>query len=168
MRSYIGIDPGSHGFVACRHGDGCYSFFSLDGVGVGDLSAYLRSVIDLSGVDGVGCVLEDVHALRGVGAGSTFAFGRVLGMLEGVLGCLGIGYVKVLPRVWQGSLWGSGDRLYVERGGERLLDVKGTSIRACQRLFPGIDLRRGDRCRKLDDNKADALLLCEYCRRNNL
>ena len=166
MRTYIGIDPGSKGFVSVRLGAGGYSFLSLYDIGIGDIYSFLRSVYDVSGGDVV-CCLEDVHALRGSSAGSTFSFGWCKGMLEGVLVGCGIGYVMVLPRVWQGSLWCSGDKEYVSRGGKRVLDVKGTSINCCRRLFPGIDLRRSERCKVVDDNKCDSLLLCEYGRRNN-
>ena len=43
---------------------------------------------------------------------------------------------------------------------------KATSELAARRLFPEIDFKRNERCRVSDDNKIDALLLCEYCKRN--
>ena len=47
-------------------------------------------------------------------------------------------------------------------------DTKATSINAAQRLFPSVDFRRNEQCRKIDDNKVDALLMAEYGRRKNL
>ena len=42
---------------------------------------------------------------------------------------------------------------------------KNTSIEVAKRLFPGVDLRRTERCTKDHDGKAEALLLAEISRR---
>lgn len=72
-----------------------------------------------------------------------------------MLTALSISYQLVAPRVWQKvmHLGTSGD------------DTKQRSIIAAQRLFPGVDLRRSERSRNLDDGIADSLLLAEYGRR---
>lgn len=48
------------------------------------------------------------------------------------------------------------------------VNTKKTSINAAQRLFPNIDFRKNGRCRNIDDNKVDSLLIAEYGRRMNL
>ena len=50
----------------------------------------------------------------------------------------------------------------------KAVDPKPTSINAARRLFPNIDLRKNERCKKIDDNKVDSLLMAEYARRKNL
>lgn len=42
---------------------------------------------------------------------------------------------------------------------------KNSSIAICKRLFPDIDLRRTERCRKDDDGMIESFLLAEYARR---
>lgn len=48
------------------------------------------------------------------------------------------------------------------------VNTKQTSINCCKRLFPMLDLRKSERAKKIDDNKVDSILLCEYGRRKNL
>jgi hypothetical protein len=43
--------------------------------------------------------------------------------------------------------------------------VKAESAKTAQSLFPGVDLRRTDKCEAPDDNKCEALLLAEVARR---
>jgi hypothetical protein len=45
-------------------------------------------------------------------------------------------------------------------------DIKQKSIIAAKRLFPGVSLKRTERCRKDDHGKADAVLIAEYGRRS--
>lgn len=48
------------------------------------------------------------------------------------------------------------------------INTKATSFNASRRLFPNVDLRRSEKCKNLDDNKSDSLLIAEYARRKNL
>ena len=41
-------------------------------------------------------------------------------------------------------------------------------INAAKRLFPDIDFRRTSKCKNIDDNMCDAMLMAEYARRKNL
>ena len=43
---------------------------------------------------------------------------------------------------------------------------KNTSIEVCKRLFPGVNLKATDRCKKDHDGMAEALLIAEYGRRH--
>ena len=51
---------------------------------------------------------------------------------------------------------------------KKVVNTKQTSINAAKRLFPTIDLRKTTKCKNIDDNKCDSLLLSEYGRRKNL
>jgi hypothetical protein len=48
------------------------------------------------------------------------------------------------------------------------VNTKQTSFNAAKRIFPAVDLRKTERCKNLDDNKCDSLLISEYARRKNL
>lgn len=48
------------------------------------------------------------------------------------------------------------------------VNTKKTSMNAAKRIFPNVDFRKNERCKKPDDNKIDSLLIAEYARRKNL
>lgn len=168
---YIGIDPGSKGFVAVRIGDNKVFRALGDGDwrGVSDFLAGLCKEYDPV------CCMEEIHAVYGSSAGSTFAFGEVFGLLKGILVALGIPYHLVPPKTWQKEMWVSQDKVYkatgrVGKDGQpiKAVDNKPTSINAARRLFPDVDFRRTAKCKAVDDNKCDAMLICDYGRRKNL
>lgn len=163
MRYYIGIDPGASGFIAVNDGrERC--FLGLRDAVWSDVVSFLREVVVRSGGD-VFCCMEEVHAIYGSSAAGTFSFGRVFGMLEGLLCGIGIAYELVPPKVWQREMWAHSDKVYKDG---RRVDPKKTSVRAASRLFPDVDFRRTERSKVIDDNKCDAMLICEYGRRRNM
>lgn len=107
-------------------------------------------------------VVEDVHAIFGASAKSTFNFGWSLGILEGMLAGMGIAYTKVAPKVWQKEMWQDIPLVYKS---SKTVDTKSTSLLAAKRLFPNMDLRKSERATKPHDGIVDALLMAEYCRR---
>lgn len=164
---YIGIDPGALGYVSADYGGGRREFCSVKDEGWPGVARFLRIVKEASDGDCV-CCMEEIHAVFGSSAKGTFSFGECYGALQGILVALGIPYHLVPPKTWQREVWTAQDKVYVTRGGKRGVDNKATSVNAAGRLFPGVDLRRTERCRKADDNKCDALLIGEYGRRRNL
>lgn len=142
---YIGIDPGKKGGYAW--------------IWDGDVMAYpwddeffvqeMRS-LSASGRNIVACV-EKVGAMPGQGVTSMFSFGKSAGYIEGVLAALGIPYQLISPRKWKAefSLDGS----------------KQKSVDVCRKLFPGLELKRTDKCRTDSDGMAEALLMAEYAKR---
>lgn len=173
-KTYIGIDPGCEGFIAVMRADGERDFLPVKGCTYGGIADFLR---ELRSSGDVFCCMEDVHAVFGSAAGATFEFGRINGLLEGILVALCIPYQKVPPKTWQNAVWTHSDKVYVSRerkvrGGEvrsvSSVDTKRTSMNAAVRLFPDVDFRKSPRSRNLDDNKCDAMLVCEYGRRMNL
>ncbi len=179
-KTFIGIDPGGIGFISVFYPNGEKEFYSIDENDDLALSRILQSVKKKSW-EVVAC-MEDVHAIFGASAGSTFAFGEIKGILKGLLVAHEIPYHLVAPKDWQKEIWVHQDEIIVtkvrnftdkETGVKipksyKAVDPKPTSINAARRLFPNIDLRKNERCKKVDDNKVDSLLICEYARRKNL
>lgn len=179
-KTYIGIDPGQEGFISVIFPNGKFEFYSIDENDDLDLHRILKSIKERSWE--VCACMEDVHAIFGASAGSTFNFGEIKGILKGLLVAHEIPYHLVAPKDWQKEIWIHQDEIYTTKmrtltdktTGEKIqksykaVDPKPTSINAARRLFPNIDLRKNERCKKTDDNKVDSLLMAEYARRRNL
>lgn len=179
-KTYIGIDPGLIGFITAIFPNGEKEFYSIDENDDLDLGRIFKSIKERSW-EVVAC-MEDVHAIFGASAGSTFNFGEIKGVLKGLLIAHEIPYHLVAPKDWQKEIWVHQDEIIVTKtrkhtdkeSGEvgvksyKTVDPKPTSINAARRLFPNIDLRKNERSKKIDDNKVDSLLIAEYARRKNL
>ena len=74
------------------------------------------------------------------------------GFIQGVLKAYGIPYELVTPQKWKKEFSCTSD--------------KNTSIEVCKRLFPNVNLKATDRCKKYHDGMAEALLIAEYGRRH--
>lgn len=179
-KTYIGIDPGEVGFITAIFPNGEKEFYSIDEHDDLDIGRIIKDIKKRSW-EVVAC-MEDVHAIFGASAGSTFNFGFIKGVLKGILIAHEIPYHLVAPKDWQKEIWIHQDeivttkqRTYTDKvTGEKTvksykaIDPKPTSFNAARRIFPSVDLRKNERCRKLDDNKCDSLLIAEYARRKNL
>lgn len=86
--------------------------------------------------------IESVHAMPGQGVTSMFRFGHSLGLIEGVVGALGLQVHKVQPKEWQALV-------RVQK------DPDAGRLRASQ-IFPA-ETRQF--ARKMDHNRADAALI---------
>jgi adenylate cyclase class IV len=170
---YIGIDVGAKGFISMQK-NGVWQHFSIEDNDLYQLSdIMLRARLDN---DSIVCVIEDVHAIFGSSAKATFQFGFNKGYLIGLLTANQIPYVLVQPKEWQREMWGNSDmvvnyKTVTVKGKEttrKEVNTKQTSINACKRLFPNLDLRKSERSKKIDDNKVDSILMSEYARRKNL
>ena len=170
---YIGIDVGSKGFISMQK-NGKWTHYSIE-----DNDLYQLSDIMLNARlenDSIACVIEDVHPLFGSSAKSTFAFGFNKGYLIGLLAANQIPYTLVAPKEWQKEMWGNADMVVTykevvikgKKVNKKEVNTKQTSINACKRLFPTLDLRKSERSKKVDDNKVDSILMSEYARRKNL
>lgn len=142
---YIGIDPGKNGGIAFIN-EFCEIIqllpFSED---------YLIQLIKNCSSDMV-CTLEHVHAMPKQGVSSTFNFGVNYGFIQGVLKAYGIPYELVTPQKWKKEFSCTSD--------------KNTSIEVAKRLFPQVNLKATERCKKDHDGMAEALLIAEYGRRH--
>lgn len=140
---YIGIDPGKDGAMAVITPTGEYIVpFSPEG--------YWLELKRLGAGDSR-CFLERVGAMPRQGVTSMFKFGENYGFIQGLLTAYSIPYELVTPQKWKREFGVTGD--------------KNSSIAVCKRLFPGVSLRRTDRCKKDHDGMAEALLMAEYARR---
>lgn len=172
-KTIIGIDPGQKGFIVVD--DGSHKeYFSIMENNLRDAALFLKNVKTLA-EDNVVCCMEEVHALYGSSAKATFSFGEIFGTLQGILIALEIPYHLVQPKEWQKEIWINQDKVWkstgrVNKNGQAIktIEQKATSINAAMRLFPSEDFRRSPKCKKPDDNKCDAMLICEYGRRKNL
>lgn len=171
----IGVDPGKNGFIAVwREGKG-YDFLPIPLIGkevdYHTLASGFSTVVFDDEFEDKYCVIEEVHSIHQVSAGSTFSFGYVAGAMEMLLICSGVPYTKVAPKKWQKQMW---EGVTVQQkpsstGKTMVNDTKSTSLMAATRIFPSIDLRgnpESKRSIKPHDGKVDALLICEYCKRN--
>lgn len=172
---FLGIDPGVVGFVTAIFHDGSVKFAPIADLDALELNEWLGAIKTMAGGNIV-AVMEEVHAIFGSSAKSTFSFGEINGLLLGLLIANKIPYSLVPPKTWQKEIWENHDvvatfKTVKRKNGEvRVKDVntKATSTNAARRLFPDIDLRKNERCKKVDDNKVDSLLIAEYARRKNL
>lgn len=174
-KTFLGIDPGVIGFITAIFPNGKYEFYSIEENDDLSLHRILKSIKERSWQ--VTAVLEDVHSIFGASSKSTFNFGEIKGILKGLLIANEIPYTLVQPKTWQQEIWNNQDMIVSFKtitksdGTEqrrKIVDTKSTSINAARRLFPTIDLRKNERCKKIDDNKVDSLLMAEYARRKNL
>ena len=155
---YIGIDPGKNGGIAViwyehkreqnKRKIDVYAYQDDILIKIVKDLAYFRNVFKEPSV----CYLEHVHAMPKQGVSSTFNFGMNFGFIQGVLKAYGIPYELVTPQKWKKEFSCTSD--------------KNTSIEVCKRLFPGVNLKATDRCKKDHDGMAEALLIAEYGRRH--
>lgn len=154
---YIGIDPGLSGaiaFITPNGGIGVYLYDTPTAeTGKGTKRDYLIANMSnfLSVLEEPFCILEAVHSMPKQGVASSFAFGRGLGIWEGILSAYSIPYAKVAPQTWKKAMLGDMPR-----------DNKDSSRIAATRLFPQV---ADQLSRKKDDGRAEALLMAEYGRR---
>lgn len=155
---YIGIDPGKNGGIAVINDKfpkpvniTVYKYSDDDLIDVVDVCTK-GSSIAVHRDEEIKCVLEKVNAMPGQGVVSMFNFGQNFGFIQGVLKAYEIPFELVSPQKWKKEFSVTSD--------------KNTSIEVAKRLFPGVNLKVTDRCKKDHDGMAEALLMAEYARRH--
>ena len=152
MKVFCGIDPGKDGALAIlsyRETPIIVPFSETE------YANQLRrlSLVTRNGIDGsVFCIVEHVGAMPGQGVTSCFSFGQNFGFILGLLTAYCIPYELVRPQRWKKEFGCTSD--------------KNTSIEVAQRMFPGVDLRRTEKCKKPHDGIAEALLMASYAKRH--
>ena len=154
---FIGIDPGAKGAMAVLDGDEPPALVPCD---YETYDSYIRSRAFAKNPDGtpefyLHVVIEDVHAMPMNGCKGNFMLGWSLGRIQQIVDTCTVRYQLVKPQQWQ-----------KEYGISNKDKSKSQSIATAKRLFPGVDLRRTERCTKDHDGFADALLIAEWCRRH--
>lgn len=150
MSVYIGVDPGKKGAMAIMGYSNTTGERYMMKIIPFDPQEYIKTLKQFNGAT---VCIEQVHSLPHEGVKSVWSFGQTYGWLLGVLDAVGLSYQTVSPNLWKKDF-------------SLLRTEKKQSIEVCKRLFPGIELKRTDRCRNDDDNMADAALICEYARRH--
>ena len=150
---YVGMDPGLNGAVAIIDSKGkAKAVFDTPTVGQGKkrrLSPIMLRMALRRRVEGhrLDSAIESVHAYQGESAGSSFAFGRTLGVLEAVATEFGhVGYY--LPKDWQATFGLPGGK-----------EGRALSIEEAKVVFPEAV---GHLQRKKDHGRAAALLIARH------
>ncbi|NCE63701.1 hypothetical protein D1159_03685 [Pseudoflavonifractor sp. 524-17] len=141
---YIGIDPGKDGAVAFLYEEEPPVIMTFEH----EVYAKALSIVTEQLCK---CCLERVWTMPGEGHKSQGALMENFGFIKGLLTAYSIPYELVTPQKWKKEFQITGD--------------KNSSIAVCKRLFPGVSLKRTDRCKKDHDGMAEALLMAEYARR---
>lgn len=162
MKRYIGIDPGSKGYLVLLEEDRIIDSISIADHTMYEIADWLNDV--QFDTETVGTALEEVHSVFGSSAKATFAFGQIFGMLQGLLIAYKIPFTLVPPKKWQAEIWTASDK--VMTAGK--VDTKKTSLNAGHRLYPTFSFKRTEKCKNDDDNLCDAVLIATYARRKNL
>lgn len=142
---FIGVDPGSK--------SGAIAVVSDSGESPIILPFSEDNLINVCDTYYGHAVLERVTSMPKQGVASTFTFGENYGFIQGVLMAKGVPFQVVLPKVWQKEFG---------------ITDKQTSILRAKQLFPGVNLRATERSKVDNHNFADALLMAEWGRRNNV
>jgi crossover junction endodeoxyribonuclease RuvC len=166
MKATIGIDPGNTGAIAAIYPNGLIALHDtpVEEVSKGkknsivplpsEMAGILSVILSICSVNGwtPHVAIEKVGAMPGQGVTSMFNFGKGYGMWIGILAALRIPYTFVTPQAWKKELMkGVGDKDAARGVG-------------C-RLFPEV---AKELARKKDIGRADALLIAEWCRRQNI
>ena len=150
VRAWVGVDPGKSGAMAVIWRDETLRPALVEYTGP---LCYKTSLCDIPRTE-IRVVVERLFARPGKlsSAKANFELGRCMGELETMLSMCGIPFQEVTPQAWQKEFGISGD--------------KQTHVDCAKRLFPGVSLKRSDKCVKDFDGFADALLMAEYARRH--
>lgn len=146
----IGVDPGKKGGFAVIKGNSVQVFAWDDNAFVEELRRTVSDSFD----DGIVAYVEKVGAMPGQGVVSMFHFGHSAGFIEGVLAAFNIETVLVSPQKWKKSF---------DLGSD-----KQKSIEKCQELYPKLSLLPTSRCKKPSDGMAEAILIAEYGKHEQL
>jgi crossover junction endodeoxyribonuclease RuvC len=152
----MGIDPGLGGGIAVLSDNGVLLEPMPRIKNELDLNELARIISDHA--SDIRCAfLEQVSAMPKQGVSSMFKFGRVYGVVEGMLAANKVPVVYVRPQVWM---------KVIHQGAPAKFDAKDRSKLVFARLFPKIDAKRTPLCRGPDSGLVDAALIAEYGRRS--
>lgn len=150
MKRYIGIDPGKHGGIAVMGADGEV----LDVVKMPETPQDLLDFLEQYKDDSF-CTLERVGGMPGNGGSAMFNFGKGYGHLQMALLALHIPTEDVTPNKWEKTYQLGSSGKYTKTEWKNRLKAK------VQQMFPHLG-------KKITLATCDALLICEYGRRQNL
>jgi hypothetical protein len=160
----IGIDPGKDGGIVVLNERGEIIEQQVMPL-IADTELDVIAIKNII-VDNEPCTafIEDVHAIYGAAAGSTFTFGGIVHSLNTIVKLLKIRHIRVQPKAWQAMVYqGVAEIRKPSKSGKKgKVDTKAMSEIAAKRLYPAADLRKNDKCRVVHDGIVDALLIAHY------
>lgn len=170
MNIFIGIDPGSQGYIcALAPSEGKAEFIANTDkpIAIADMLGQIRDDYKVTRV-----CMEDVHSIFGANAKSNFNFGFNLGVLYGICLSQGFGIDIVQPKIWQKFIGVRSNTIPKDAGADekkkmnaaRKKQLKESVGKICERLYPDISVRgpQGG----LLDGKSDALMIAHYAYHN--
>ena len=178
MKLYVGIDPGKDGGIVSvdENKKVIHKFFIpkiKTSVDLRKLNDYLKEFSEMCFI-----VMEQVHAIFGSSAKSTFNFGQIYGQLEGMIIANNFNYQLTQPKIWQKEIFQGITEIRkppkVNKKGKIVkgrIDTKAMAELAYKRLFYDIDLyitEKGNKSKNVHGGLCDALLIAEFARRRNL
>jgi Holliday junction resolvasome RuvABC endonuclease subunit len=151
MTLYLGIDPGFSGAWGMIDHHGKYqSCGDMLNNGKHILSRYVHAeisqAVDRQDMQGV---IESVHSMPGQGVSSSFKFGIAFGMAIAIMERINCPWMLVTPQKWKKEMGLTAD--------------KNESLEMARKLWPNAPLAR-----KMDNGRAEALLMAEWLRRGEL
>ena len=171
MSSIIcGIDVGAKGAAAILK-DGQYlaHFIFNDSKGNFKLLEYIKFLLKYRKVI-THVYIEDPASIFGASAKSNFNFGFNKGIQTGVIAAYKLRYTMIQAKAWQKVSWLGIKKITNKVKGKSKgkvvmkdkVDTKATSLVACNRLFPKVNLLATTRSKKPHDGLVDALLIAYY------
>lgn len=115
-------------------------------------------------------LMEQIHAIFGSSAASTFTFGEMFGSLKSILtilandGKANADVRFISPKVWQSQVWKTSHIVWDCSKAKRKKDTKATSLNAALDLYPNVSFVM-PRCKKPHDGLVDAALIA-HCALN--
>ncbi len=163
MKKYIlAIDPGQKGAaVILKNGKHFASICFDDSDGKFRNKEVERFILKHRKLD-IQAYIEDVHSLFMVTAKSNFSLGWNKGYLTALVSMCNIPFVMVQPKKWQKFSWQGVLIVKKKVKGKQKTDTKKTSLIACNRLFPKVNLLRTTKCKTSHDGLIDAYLIAHY------
>jgi hypothetical protein len=151
MTLYLGIDPGFSGAWGMVDHHGKYvSCGDMLNNGKHILSRFVHGeivqAIDRQDIQGV---IESVHSMPGQGVSSSFKFGVAFGMAIAIMERINCPWMLVTPHKWKKDMGLTSD--------------KNESLAMARELWPTAPLTR-----KMDNGRAEALLMAEWLRKGEL
>ena len=190
-KAFIGLDPGKSGFITLFKDDKTIFYpmpthkvetgekskkgkieatTEFHEAGLIDLAVEIRKEIkDYELFAGI----EEVTGRQGWSASNNFNFGYIAGMQKMLLILLNANISSIRPQKWQSVIYKGYDKVMIKsKSGKTMIhDTKATSELVSKKIAPQIIfsrqgvLKKDGTSHKVDDNKTDSFLICEYMRR---
>ena len=157
--NYIGIDPGLSGALAFLAPElQIVEFFDIPTIKTGKtrkvIYSEIQMILDTWTLLGPAIfIIEKTHAMPKQGVTSMFNFGKICGVLLGIASTYRLPIHEVAPQTWKKSILKDSQK---EKDDSRI-----KAIELFPRLHKNLKLKK-------HHNRAEALLLAEYARRENL